>query len=135
VGNRATTRAVALRCVQFVDVLGVTVVITALPTMLKDLHASSSASSLVVTGYAMFFGGLLVLGARTGDRFGHRRIAHVGIGVFAATSFLAASTPSVAFLVAGRCAAEVALRPRVRRPSGELAGTAGVAERLRPERG
>jgi hypothetical protein len=31
--------------------------------------------------------------------------------------------------------AEVALRPPVRRPSGELAGTAGVAGRLRPERG
>jgi MFS family permease len=64
----------ALCAVQFVDVLGGTVVITALPTMLTDLGASQSASSLVVTGYAMFFSGLLVLGARCGDRYGHRRV-------------------------------------------------------------
>ena len=48
-------------------------VVTALPAMLADLDAPASAGSLVATGYAMFFGGLLMLGARLGDRFGHRR--------------------------------------------------------------
>ena len=65
---------VSLCLVQFVDVLGVTVMVTALPAMLADLHASAAAASLISTGYAMFFGGLLMLGARLGDRFGHRRI-------------------------------------------------------------
>ena len=53
----------ALCLVQFVDVLGVTVVVTALPRMLADLHAPDSAGTLIATGYAMFFGGLLMLGA------------------------------------------------------------------------
>lgn len=89
--------------VQFVDVLGVTVVITALPRMLADLHASSAATSLVVTGYAMFFGGLLVLGARVGDRYGQRRTLLWGIVGFAAASLLASASWSVYVLVLARC--------------------------------
>ena len=58
---------VSLCLVQFVDVLGVTVMVTALPAMLADLRASADAASLISTGYAMFFAGLL-LGARVGDR-------------------------------------------------------------------
>lgn len=93
----------ALCAVQFVDVLGGTVVITALPTMLSDLGASQSASSLVVTGYAMFFGGLLVLGARCGDRYGHRRVLLTGIVGFGLASPLAALAGSVFLVVAARC--------------------------------
>ena len=69
---------VSLCLVQFIDVLGVTVMVTALPAMLSDLHASPDAASLISTGYAMFFGGLLMFGARLGDRFGHRRIIFTG---------------------------------------------------------
>ena len=46
----------ALCLVQFVDVLGVTVVVTSLPAMLASLHAPDSYGSLIATGYAMFFG-------------------------------------------------------------------------------
>jgi MFS family permease len=59
---------VSLCLVQFVDVLGVTVVVTALPVMLADLRALADAASLISTGYAMFLGGLLMFGARLGDR-------------------------------------------------------------------
>ncbi len=93
----------ALCLVQFVDVLGVTVVVTALPAMLASLHASPSSSTLVATGYAMFFGGLLMLGARLGDRFGHRRTILVNLGVLAAGGVVAATASSVAALTAGRC--------------------------------
>ena len=55
------------------------------------------------TGYAMFFGGLLMLGARLGDRFGHRRTIIASFVGFAAASFLAASAGSVAVLVIARC--------------------------------
>src|SRR5689334_14562647 len=74
---------VALCLVQFVDVLGVTVMVTALPAMLSDLKAPPVAASLISAGYAMFFGGLLMLGARLGDRFGHRRIILTGLAIFA----------------------------------------------------
>lgn len=93
----------ALCLVQFVDVMGVTVVVTALPTMLTDLHAPASSATTVSTGYAMFFGGLLMLGARLGDRFGHRRTIIASFVGFAAASFLAASAGSVAVLVIARC--------------------------------
>ncbi len=97
--------AVAVLClVQFVDVLSVTVVVTALPAMLTDLGAPPSTGTLVVTGYAMFFGGLLMLGARLGDRYGPRRVLLLGLAGFAAASLVAATAGSAALLVAARCA-------------------------------
>ena len=96
--------AVASLClVQFMDVLGVTVVVTSLPAMLASLHAPDSLGSLIATGYAMFFGGLLMLGARLGDRYGHRRTILVSLAVFAAGALVAATAPSVLALAAGRC--------------------------------
>ena len=93
----------ALCSVQFVDVLGVTVVVAALPKMLASLGAPASSASLVSGGYAMFFGGLLMLGARLGDRFGHRRTITAGLAVFAAGALLGAVASSVVLLTAARC--------------------------------
>ncbi|MGH3153228.1 MAG: MFS transporter [Streptosporangiaceae bacterium] len=93
----------ALCSVQFVDVLGVTVVVTALPRMLADLRAPASAGSLISGGYAMFFGGLLMLGARLGDRFGHRRTIIASLAVFALAALLGAVANSVVLLTAARC--------------------------------
>jgi MFS family permease len=58
---------VSLCLVQFVDVLGVTVMVTALPVMLADLHAPADAASLISAGYAMFFGGLRPAGRHGGS--------------------------------------------------------------------
>ena len=60
--------------VQFVDVLGVTEMITAMPRILGALARRPRRRRLLLTAYAMCFGGLLMLGARLGDRFGHRRM-------------------------------------------------------------
>ncbi len=95
---------VVLCLVQFVDVLGVTVVVAALPAMLSDLGAPASAAAPVATGYAMFFGGLLMLGARLGDRHGHRRVLIVGVAAFGLASLVAATATSVAALIGARCA-------------------------------
>ena len=86
----------ALCLVQFVDVLGVTVVVTALPAMLAGLRAPADAASLISAGYAMFFGGLLMLGARLGDRFGHRRTILAGLVVFAGAAVVGATAASAA---------------------------------------
>jgi len=94
---------VALCLVQFVDVLGVTVMVTALPTMLSDLRASPDAASLISTGYAMFFAGLLLLGARLGDRFGHRRVIITGLAIFTVAAATGATATSVVVLTAARC--------------------------------
>lgn len=94
---------VSLCLVQFVDVLGVTVVVTALPAMLADLRAPPDAASLISTGYAMFFGGLLMLGARLGDRFGHRRVILTSLAVFAVAAVIGATAASAVMLTAARC--------------------------------
>jgi MFS family permease len=97
-------RVIAALClIQFVDVLGVTVVITALPVMLRDVGGEPSDGTLVATGYAMFFGGLLMFGARLGDRFGHRRTILASLGLFAVGSLLAATATAVVTLTAARC--------------------------------
>jgi MFS family permease len=93
----------ALCLVQFVDVLGVTVVVTALPDMLAGVHARASFGGLVATGYAMFFGGLLMFGARLGDRVGPRRTILISLAVFGAGSALTAAAGSIVVLTAGRC--------------------------------
>jgi MFS family permease len=101
--SRLPMAVAALCLVQFMDVLGVTVVVTSLPAMLSSLHAAQSDSSLIATGYAMCFGGLLMLGARLGDRYGHRRTILASLGVFAAGAAVAATSGSVIALTAGRC--------------------------------
>ena len=101
---RSSTLAVMALCsVQFVDVLGVTVVVTTLPRMLTGLKAPASSGSLVSGGYALFFGGLLMLGARLGDRFGHRRTITASFAVLAVGALLGAVAGSVVLLTAARC--------------------------------
>ncbi|WP_212986815.1 MFS transporter [Actinoplanes auranticolor] len=96
-------RAVAVLCgIQFVDVLGVTSGITALPAMLAGVSAPAAATPVLATVYAMFFGGLLVLGARLGDRYGHRRVLLLGCTAFALVSLIGASAQEVIQLVAAR---------------------------------
>jgi MFS family permease len=101
--RRLPLAVTALCLVQFMDVLGVTVVVTALPSMLASLRAAQAYSTLVAAAYAMFFGGLLMLGARLGDRYGHRRTILASLAVFAAGSAVTAAATSVAILTAGRC--------------------------------
>lgn len=74
--------------VQFVDVLGVTSVVTAIPAILEGLGADQAAAGPLATTYAMFFGAMLILGARLGDRFGHRKVLLIGIAVFGAVSII-----------------------------------------------
>jgi MFS family permease len=74
--------------VQFVDVLGVTSVVTAIPVILNGLGADPAAAGPLATTYAMFFGAMLILGARLGDRYGHRRMLLVGIVVFGLVSII-----------------------------------------------
>jgi MFS family permease len=100
---RTARAAVPVLCaVQFVDVLGTTLVVAALPTMLADLGAPASAATPVVTVYAVLFGALLVLGARLGDRSGHVRVLQAGLALFGAASLVAATAPGVGVLVAAR---------------------------------
>jgi len=86
--------------VQFVDVLGVTSAIAAIPAIIRGLSAPPEATGLLATVYAAFFGGLLVLGARLGDKYGPRRVLLIGLVLFTAVAFLAATAQEILQLLA-----------------------------------
>ncbi|MDP9074893.1 MAG: MFS transporter [Actinomycetota bacterium] len=74
----------------------------ALPTLVRDLHASSSALQWIVDGYSLVFAGLLLTAGALGDRYGRRLALNVGLVVFGAASGLAAIAGSSGQLIAAR---------------------------------
>ncbi|WUJ67991.1 MFS transporter [Kribbella soli] len=101
-------RLIALCAVQVIDVMGVTVVVSALPRMIADLRGSPAQAGLLVPVYAVGFSSLLLLAARLGDRHGHRRVLIAGLSLFAAGSGVAAAAADMTFLIAGRAMQGVA---------------------------
>src|SRR4029079_18187426 len=73
----------------FIIVLDNTVLNVAIPTILRDFDTTLPNVEWVITGYALTFATLLIIGGRLGDIYGHRRIFMVGLVFFAAGSFLA----------------------------------------------
>src|ERR671936_1558538 len=69
-------------------VLDVSIVNVALPSIQKDLNFSTENLQWVVSGYALTFGGFLLLGGRAGDLLGRRRVFMAGLGLFALFSLL-----------------------------------------------
>ena len=69
-------------------VLDVSIVNVALPSIQTDLDFSPENLQWVVSGYALTFGGFLLLGGRVGDLLGRRRLFMVGLALFAAFSLL-----------------------------------------------
>jgi EmrB/QacA subfamily drug resistance transporter len=78
------------------------VVTTALPVIHRDLGASLGGLEWTVNAYTLTFAVLLLTGAALGDRFGRRRLLAIGLGIFTASSALAALAPSIAALDAAR---------------------------------
>src|SRR6266511_4925503 len=103
------TRAIApwsaliLLCVdQFMVVLDVTVVNVALPSIGADLGFAPADLQWVVTAYVLFTGGLLLLGGRTADLLGRRRVFLAGLLVFTAASLASGLAPSPTALIVAR---------------------------------
>src|SRR5215469_16378376 len=61
----------------------------ALPTLVRELHASSSALQWIVDAYSLVFAGLLLTAGALGDRFGRRRALNAGLIIFGVASGLA----------------------------------------------
>ena len=73
---------------QFMVVLDVAIVNVALPSIRTDLNFSQESLQWVITAYAIFFGGVLLLGGRLADLLGRRRLFMIGLGVFTIASLL-----------------------------------------------
>ena len=91
-----------LSLVQFMLVLDATVVNVALPPIERDLGMGAAGLAWVVNGYALTFGGLLLLGGRLADLFGRRRVFLAGLVVFASASAAAGLSFGPEMLVASR---------------------------------
>ena len=87
---------------QLMIVLDITIVNVALPSIQRALSFSTSSLAWVVDAYTLVFGGLLLLGGRSGDIFGRRRMFTVGVLLFAGASLLGGLATSSALLVAAR---------------------------------
>ena len=81
-----------------------TIVNVALPTISRDLHASTEALQWVVDGYTLAFAGLLLVGGNLGDRLGRRRFLQLGLALFGLTSIGAALAQTSGELIAARAA-------------------------------
>ena len=73
---------------QFMVILDVAIVNVALPSIKTDLGFSQTSLQWVISAYAIFFGGALLLGGRLADLFGRRRLFIGGLLLFAASSLL-----------------------------------------------
>src|ERR1700722_14831736 len=87
---------------QLMVVLDATIVNVALPHIQRSLHFSSSSLSWVLNAYVLTFGGLLLLGARSGDLLGRRRTFLAGIGFFSPSSLAGGFATASWMLLAAR---------------------------------
>jgi EmrB/QacA subfamily drug resistance transporter len=93
-----------LASVQFMVVLDIAIVNVALPSIQVDLGFSQENLQWVISAYALFFGGFLLLGGRTADIVGRRRLFVVGLIVFSAASLLSGLAWSDSALIVARAA-------------------------------
>jgi EmrB/QacA subfamily drug resistance transporter len=87
---------------QLMVVLDSAIVNVALPHIQHALGFSGSGLEWVVTAYAVTFGGLLLLGGRSGDLLGRRKIFIAGLLLFSGASLLGGFANSEAWLLASR---------------------------------
>ncbi|WP_414502482.1 MFS transporter [Zymobacter sp. IVIA_5232.4 C2] len=78
------------------------VVNTALPFIQQDLHASDTATQLVVSAYAATYAVFLITGGRLGDLYGRRRVFLAAMAGFSLSSLICGLASSAAMLVFGR---------------------------------
>ena len=96
-------KALAVVCAAFfMTVLDVSIVNVALPTIGSALDFSRENLQWVVTAYAITFGGFLLLGGRSADLLGRRRMFLVGVTIFTIASFACGLASSEGVLIAAR---------------------------------
>ncbi|AGZ41665.1 MFS transporter [Actinoplanes friuliensis] len=93
---------VVLAMAQLMVVLDATIVNIALPTAQRDLAFSDAGRQWVVTGYALAFGSLLLLGGRLSDNVGRRKMFLIGLIGFALASALGGAAQGIEMLIVAR---------------------------------
>jgi EmrB/QacA subfamily drug resistance transporter len=141
--------SLAVLCISLlVIVVDNSILNVAIPTLVKELHASNSDLEWIVDSYSLVFACLLLTAGSLGDRYGRRGALQVGFAVFGFGSLLSAFAGSPGHLIATRALMGVGsafimpatlsiitntFPPEERgRAIGMWAGIAGVAGALGP---
>src|SRR5579859_513318 len=103
--RRWVTLAIVLMSTVIV-VLDNTVLNVAIPTILREFHTTLPSLEWVITGYALTFATLLIIGGRLGDVYGHRRVFVAGAALFGVGSLLASVSHSVGMMILGEAIIE-----------------------------
>jgi EmrB/QacA subfamily drug resistance transporter len=93
---------VLISIAQLMVVLDASIANIALPFIGEDLNISSANLTWIVTGYALAFGGLLLLGGRLGDLYGRRKVFMIGLSIFAVASLLGGLAQNEGLLLGAR---------------------------------
>jgi EmrB/QacA subfamily drug resistance transporter len=100
---RSTTALLLVVCLaQFMVILDIAIVNVALPSMRTGLHFSTTGLQWVVNAYTLTFAGFLMLGGRSADLLGRRRVFLAGTALFALSSLACALAASRGLLIAAR---------------------------------
>ncbi|WP_406493552.1 MFS transporter [Streptomyces sp. NBC_01604] len=86
----------------FMDLVDVTIVNIAIPSIQQDAGASFSQIQWITAGYALAFAAGLITGGRLGDIHGRKRLFLIGIGGFTVASALCGFAANPEMLVASR---------------------------------
>ncbi|MCI2975307.1 MAG: MFS transporter [Ferrimicrobium sp.] len=101
--RRSTNLAIAVVAgAQLMITLDLTIVNVALPSIHTALHFTPSSLAWVVNAYTLVFGGLLLLGGRSGDLFGRRKMFTIGTLLFAGASLFGGLATTATWLLTGR---------------------------------
>src|SRR3954449_3222066 len=97
-----------LSAVFLFEMLDNSILNVALPTIGRELHASTTALQWVTGAYAVVFGGLMLAFGAVADRFGRRRIMLIGLALLGVASLATAVVSTAEQLIAVRVAMGVA---------------------------
>jgi EmrB/QacA subfamily drug resistance transporter len=87
--NTRKRLALFLLCLaSFIAVVDTTIVSIALPSMRRELGFTGADAGWILNGYALTFGGLVLLLGRAGDLYGRRRLFMAGLVLFGAASLV-----------------------------------------------
>jgi EmrB/QacA subfamily drug resistance transporter len=83
--------------------LDTTIVNVALPTLVRELHASNSQLQWIVDAYNLVFAALLLASGSLSDRVGRKGMLLAGLGVFGGASLLGGLMSTPGQLITARC--------------------------------
>jgi EmrB/QacA subfamily drug resistance transporter len=101
--DRNRWKALAVVAAAFVmTVIDISIVNVALPSIGTALNFSESSLQWVITAYAITYGGFVLLGGRSADLLGRRRMFMAGVALFTAASFVCGFATSEGVLIGAR---------------------------------